>query len=93
MRKSTTFGILILFAGYAVASYGYVLIRGWDIPVRSWFDPLHAWSWQQGITPIPQGQVFPGGVTPSQAGGGGGQSSTSGQAGGFLRGLLSSFGF
>ena len=61
MRKSMTAGILVMFLGYAVASYGYVLLQGWDVPWRGWIDPLHAYQWPAGGVPgpIPAGQVFP----------------------------------
>ena|SRR5215472_1042607 len=59
MRKSVTFAILVAFAGYTVMSYGYVLIRGWDIPFRNWIDPLHPWIWAGTPAPIPPGQVLP----------------------------------
>lgn len=59
--KSMTAAILVTFAGYAIASYGYVLLQGWDIPWRGWIDPLHAYVWpSSGLPdPIPAGQVFP----------------------------------
>lgn len=64
MKKSTTAGIIIIFAGYAVASYGYVLVRGWNVPVRAWFDPLHAYRWPgAGPGAIPAGSVFPSSAT------------------------------
>ena len=76
MRKSVAAGILVMFAGYAVASYGYVLIRGWDIPFRAWVDPLHAYVWAGTPNTVPLGQVFPSSLavqaaTTSTAGGGG----------------------
>jgi hypothetical protein len=78
VRKSVTFGILIIFAGYAVASYGVVLLRGYNIPWSRWINPLNPWTWQEGTGgPIPPGQVFPGqGTLTSFAGTG----STSGPA-------------
>ena len=55
-----TAGILIVFAGYTVASYGIVLLKDWDIPWKSWVNPLHPWSWPAGAVPsVPAGQVFP----------------------------------
>ena len=61
VSKSMTAAILVMFAGYTVASYGYVLLRGWDIGWRDWVDPLHAYQWPAGGVPdtIPPGRVFP----------------------------------
>jgi hypothetical protein len=60
VSKSATAGIIILFIGYAVTSYGVVLLMGWNVPWRSWIDPLHPYRWPAGgATPIPAGQVFP----------------------------------
>jgi hypothetical protein len=62
--KSMTAAILVVFTGYAVASYGYVLLRGWDITFKQWINPLDAFSWS-GFDPttdlVPSGQVFPSG--------------------------------
>ena len=44
----------MIFAGYAVASYGVVLLKGWDIPWRDWINPVHAWQWPASGTDIPK---------------------------------------
>jgi hypothetical protein len=62
MKTAAVTGIIIMFAGYAVASYGVVLLRGWNIPWRGWVDPLHAWTWPadgSAPPPIPPTQVWP----------------------------------
>ena len=54
-------GLIVAFIGYSVGSYGYVLVRGWNIPVKQWFDPLDPWQWPSGSVPtVPAGQIFPG---------------------------------
>jgi hypothetical protein len=56
----TTAAILVMFAGYATISYGYVLIRGYDITWNSWLSPVHPFQWPAGTVPlVPKGQVFP----------------------------------
>jgi hypothetical protein len=56
----TTAGLLIVFAGYAVGSYGVVLLRGYDISPKQWFNPLHPLtSWPARGT-IPATQIWPG---------------------------------
>jgi hypothetical protein len=57
-----TIGMVVIFAGYAVASYGVVLVRGYDIPWRRWVNPLDAWDWPakgQPIAKIPPTQLWP----------------------------------
>jgi hypothetical protein len=70
VRKTATVGILVIFAGYAIASYGVVLLRGWDITFRSWVDPLHAYVWPSQIPHIPATQVFATPVAAVAAGAG-----------------------
>jgi hypothetical protein len=55
-----TAGILIMFAGYTIMSYGIVLTKGYDIPWKNWIDPLDPYQWPQGAVPLaPATQVFP----------------------------------
>lgn len=55
-----TAAILVVFAGYTVASYGVVLLRDYDIPWRRWINPLDPWTWPEGKPPaIPATQIFP----------------------------------
>jgi hypothetical protein len=56
-----TASILVLFAGYTVASYGVVLLKGYDVPWRNWVNPLKPYTWPTSGS-IPQAsptQVFP----------------------------------
>lgn len=57
----TAAGMIVAFAGYAIASYGYVLIRGWDISWASWINPLSPYKWPASGSPatVPASQVFP----------------------------------
>jgi hypothetical protein len=55
-----TAGILIIFAGYTIASYGAVLLKGYDIPFSRWINPLNPWQWPSGAVPVvPAGQILP----------------------------------
>ena len=76
-------GMLITFAGYGLASYGYVLVKGWDITFASWWNPLNPWEWTaaSAASPpvIPPTQVLPSAAAaavkpPDQAGAPGGSS-------------------
>jgi hypothetical protein len=56
-------GLLVAWLGYGLGSYGYVLVRGWNIPARQWFNPLDPYQWpaKGGTVPtVPAGQTFPG---------------------------------
>lgn len=58
-----TLAIATLFAGYAIASYGHVLLKGWDITPRQWIDPIHPWTWPakgSDIPKVPATQFLPG---------------------------------
>lgn len=55
-------GILLLLGGYAVGSYGYVLIKGYNITAREWFSPLNPFTWPpvgSDIPRVPKGSIFP----------------------------------
>ena len=56
----------VLWGGYALASWGFILVKGWNITLREWVSPLHPYQWPGGDPPkIPQGKVW-----PTAAGGG-----------------------
>lgn len=56
-----TAGIIVIFAGYTIASYGICLLRDYDIPFRQWINPLNPFQWPaRGSVPkIPGSQVLP----------------------------------
>lgn len=62
-------GMVLLWAGYGVASWGYVLNKGYDISLRQWFSPIHPWTGDIARAgPIPAGQIFPKGHSgPAQS--------------------------
>jgi phage tail protein X len=55
------FGLLV-WAGYGIASYGWVLVKGYDITMSSWFSPAGTFRWSANPGMVPQGQVFPSGA-------------------------------
>lgn len=60
-------GMVLLWAGYGVASWGYVLNKGYNISLRQWFSPIHPWTGdiaKAGM--IPKGKLFPTGKTGPQ---------------------------
>jgi hypothetical protein len=64
----TAVAIGIIWAGYAMASYGIVLLKGWDIGWREWISPLHPYQWPGGSPPqAPATAVFPASATTKSA--------------------------
>ena len=65
--KGLTAGLVVIMAGYAIASYGVVLLRGYDIRWSSWINPLNPYVWPAGPVPnVPPTQVFPQGSKPKK---------------------------
>jgi hypothetical protein len=61
-------GFGVVWFGYALTSWGYILVRGYPIRFTDWINPLHpyAGAWPPAAR-IPAGEVFPG-VTVGSAG-------------------------
>jgi len=36
---------LVTWTGYGITSWGYCLLRGWNIPASAWFSPINTWQW------------------------------------------------
>lgn len=52
--------IIMIFAGYTVGSYGWVLLKGYDITFKEWVNPLAPYQYPSGSVPtVPKGHVFP----------------------------------
>ena len=49
----TAAGIVVVWLGYGLASYGWLLVQGYDITFRQWFSPINPLtSWPaKGSTP------------------------------------------
>lgn len=56
-------GFLVTLGGYGLTSWGYCILRGWNIPFGQWFNPVHPWEWTADNAasppPIPPTQVNP----------------------------------
>jgi hypothetical protein len=64
--------IAIGFAGvwafYSVATWGWVLVKGYNITLREWLSPVHVYQWPAGDPNfVPQGHLFPVSGTQSTA--------------------------
>lgn len=54
-------GFAIVWAGYAVSSWGYCLLKGYDITFLTWINPVSPYQWPKGTIPtIPPTRIWPG---------------------------------
>jgi hypothetical protein len=58
-------GIVLAMVGYTVGSWGYVLVKGYNITLVQWVSPLHPFSGAWPPQCVPPGFIFP---TSSQPG-------------------------
>ena len=62
-------GLGLGFAGYGLGTWGYILVKGYNITLREWFSPLHPFTGALDSNgTVPQGSVFP---TSGKGSGGG----------------------
>lgn len=52
----TLFGV---WAFYGIATWGWVLVRGYNIRLADWFNPLKPFIWDGDPPMVPAGHVFP----------------------------------
>lgn len=69
---------VLVWAGYAVSSWGYVLVKGWDISLREWVSPLHPYRFSGTPAKLPDTVILPGQSSATS----GGAAEASGAAGG-----------
>ncbi len=53
-------GIGLALAAYTVGTWGYVLVKGYNITLREWVTPLHPFTGplnRNGM--VPKGSIFP----------------------------------
>lgn len=51
-----------MWFGYDVSSWGYCLVKGWNITFGEWSNPVHPYTWPPGgkdPEKIPQGKLWP----------------------------------
>jgi hypothetical protein len=52
-------GMVVLFIGYGTGSYGWIVVKGYNITLREWFSPLHPYQGPlDGNGCVPQGSLF-----------------------------------
>lgn len=60
-------GIVLIWGGYAVGSWGYLLVKGYNITLREWVSPLHPFTGPLAAAgTVPPGSVFPTGSGTNQ---------------------------
>jgi hypothetical protein len=67
------FGIGLTFTGYGIGSWGWAIVKGYNITLREWFSPLNPYQWPppgQQPQQIPATQIFPGKQAAASSGGG-----------------------
>jgi hypothetical protein len=55
-------GIITMFLFYDIASYGWVMVKGYDITLRQWSSPLNPYTWPapgEDIPRVPKGHIWP----------------------------------
>jgi hypothetical protein len=57
------FGFGIVWFGYSLTGWGYMLIKGYDVKFTDWINPLHPFVWPKTFPKIPSTQLLPGGST------------------------------
>ena len=50
---------LAAWAAYAVGSWGYCLVKGYDVSFREWVSPLSPYSGKWPPPLIPEGKLWP----------------------------------
>ena len=74
-------GMLLTWAGYSVALWGWCLLRGYDVTLGQLMSPTHPYGSGKGQAwPPPlmaSNQIFPGGRTGSGSGSGAGAAASS----------------
>ena len=68
-------GIAMVWAGYGLGSWGWILVKGYNITLREWFSPLHPYQWPAStsatIPRVPKGSLFPTSSTSGTSSAGG----------------------
>jgi hypothetical protein len=53
-------GMVVAWAGYSLASWGYELLKDQDITLGAWMNPVHPFDWSAGEPGrIPDTQINP----------------------------------
>jgi len=53
-------GIGLAIAAYTVGTWGYILVKGYNVTLREWVTPLHPFTGPlTGNGMVPSGSVFP----------------------------------
>lgn len=65
-------GMLLVLGGYGVGSWGWLLVKGYNITLREWFSPLSPYTGPlDGNGLVPPGSIFPTGKKAAAGSAGG----------------------
>ena len=81
--KSAWPAILVVSAAYIVVTWGYCLLKGWNVTLLAWINPLNPFEWPADGSPplcIPAGQLWPRAGTGVPCAGGSGPTATQEEA-------------
>ena len=53
-------GIVLAFTAYMVGTWGFILVKGYNITLREWVSPLHPYTGTLASAgTVPQGSILP----------------------------------
>lgn len=56
------------WAFYGLGTWGWILVKGYNIPFATWFNPVKPYQWPGGSPAIvPKGSMFPTGAAATTA--------------------------
>jgi hypothetical protein len=64
-------GLGLAFVAYTIGTWGFILVKGYNITLRQWVTPLHPFTGPLASAgTVPQGNLFPGKPSTAAAKGG-----------------------
>lgn len=52
-------GILLAVAAYTLGSWGYLIVKGYNVTLAEWVSPLHPYAGKWPPLCVPPGYIFP----------------------------------
>lgn len=53
-------GMVLGFLGYGFGTWGWILVKGYNVTLREWFSPLHPYQGALDANGcVPKGSIFP----------------------------------
>lgn len=52
--------VIAMWGAYGVTTWGWILVKGYNITFADWFNPMRAYEWTDKTPPsVPAGSLFP----------------------------------